>query len=77
LQPVRGEVLRCTPDISRPDITVIYGVNHLLLRAIHTAACMGLNGAAHCIAPVARVLHYALGISSGIVTMMHPIWHRL
>ncbi len=64
-------VLRCTPDISRPDITVIYGVNHALLCDSHRSV-HGANGAAHCIAPVARVLHYALGISSGIVTIMHP-----
>lgn len=64
-------VLRCTPDASRPDITVIYGVNHALLRDSHRSV-HGANGAAHCMAPVARVLHYALGISSGIVTVMHP-----
>jgi glyceraldehyde 3-phosphate dehydrogenase len=64
-------VLRCTPDASRPDITVIYGVNHALLCDSHRSV-HGANGAAHCMAPVARVLHYALGISSGIVTVMHP-----
>jgi glyceraldehyde 3-phosphate dehydrogenase len=64
-------VLRCTPDTSRPDITVIYGVNHARLCDSHRSV-HGANGAAHCIAPVARVLHYALGISSGIVTVMHP-----
>jgi glyceraldehyde 3-phosphate dehydrogenase len=64
-------VLRCTPDASRPDITVIYGVNHARLCESHRSV-HGANGAAHCIAPVARVLHYALGISSGIVTVMHP-----
>lgn len=64
-------VLRCTPDVSSPDITVIYGVNHALLRDAHRSV-HGANSAAHCIAPVARVLHYALGISSGIVTVMRP-----
>jgi len=64
-------VLRCTPDASRHDITVIYGVNHARLCDSHRSV-HGANSAAHCIAPVARVLHYAIGISSGIVTVMHP-----
>lgn len=65
-------VLSCTPDAYRPDITVIYGVNHARLGDSHRSV-HGANSAAHCIAPVARVLHYALGISSGIVTVMHPL----
>jgi len=64
-----NKVLCCTPGTPALDLTVVYGVNHLQLRrdhrCVHAACC-----ATHCIAPVARVLHFALGISRGVLTMM-------
>ncbi len=64
-----NKVLCCAPGTPALDLTVVYGVNHLLLRrnhrCVHAACC-----ATHCIAPVARVLHFALGISRGMLTMM-------
>jgi glyceraldehyde 3-phosphate dehydrogenase len=56
------------------DGTVVFGVNHMRLDASHRllhAAC----SATHCLAPVARLLHYALGIEHGVITPMHDARH--
>ena len=52
------------------DMTVVYGVNHEKLRKRHTiisnASCT-----TNCLAPVAKVLHDAVGIKQGYMTTMH------
>jgi glyceraldehyde 3-phosphate dehydrogenase len=52
------------------DITVVYGVNHQKLEPKHTiisnASCT-----TNCLAPVAYVLHNALGIEHGYMTTIH------
>ncbi|WP_296179712.1 type I glyceraldehyde-3-phosphate dehydrogenase [Pseudomonas sp. UBA1879] len=52
------------------DATVVYGVNHDVLRQSHevisNASCT-----TNCLAPVAQVLHRELGIESGLMTTIH------
>lgn len=52
------------------DATVVYGVNHELLRQSHqiisNASCT-----TNCLAPIAQVLHRELGIESGLMTTIH------
>lgn len=52
------------------DATVVYGVNHQVLRQSHqiisNASCT-----TNCLAPVAQVLHRELGIEAGLMTTIH------
>jgi glyceraldehyde 3-phosphate dehydrogenase len=52
------------------DLTVVYGVNHDKLQASHkivsNASCT-----TNCLAPVAAVLHKAVGIEHGFMTTIH------
>ena len=52
------------------DLTVVYGVNHEKLTKDHlvisNASCT-----TNCLAPVAKVLHEAIGIDKGIMTTIH------
>ncbi len=52
------------------DKTVVYGVNQGILKAsdtvISNASCT-----TNCLAPVAKILHEAIGIESGIMTTIH------
>jgi len=52
------------------DITVVYGVNHHKITKEHlvisNASCT-----TNCLAPVAKVLHDAIGIDKGIMTTIH------
>lgn len=51
------------------DLTVVYGVNHHLLddqQIISNASCT-----TNCLAPLAKVLHDAVGITQGMMTTIH------
>jgi len=52
------------------DLTVVYGVNHQALKKSHkivsNASCT-----TNCLAPVASVLHKAIGIEQGYMTTIH------
>ena len=51
------------------DLTVVYGVNHTLLssqRIVSNASCT-----TNCLAPLAKVLHQAVGIRQGLVNTVH------
>ena len=53
-----------------PDITVVVGVNHTAIKTEHriisNASCT-----TNCLAPVAKTLHDALGITKGYMTTVH------
>jgi glyceraldehyde 3-phosphate dehydrogenase len=68
------KVLSCAPAGTAADATVVYGVNHGALRDTHRAVDSACR-ATHCIAPVARVLHEALGISNAMLTAVHSRRH--
>ncbi|MFZ0007449.1 MAG: type I glyceraldehyde-3-phosphate dehydrogenase, partial [Steroidobacteraceae bacterium] len=52
------------------DATIVYGVNHEVLKSsftvISNASCT-----TNCLAPVAKVLHARVGIAAGIMTTIH------
>jgi len=64
-----GKVLLSAPG-RNVDRTVVYGVNHADLkpgeRMISNGSCT-----TNCLAPLAKVLHEAIGIESGIMTTIH------
>ena len=52
------------------DKTVVYGVNHRELLPEHLVVSNG-SCTTNCLAPLAKVLHEAVGIESGIMTTIH------
>ena len=52
------------------DITVVYGVNHKDLKAGHNIVS-NASCTTNCLAPVAYVLHNAVGITHGFMTTIH------
>src|SRR5215468_10456949 len=64
------KVVISAPGGEDVDATVVYGVNHNVLKSGYTiisnASCT-----TNCLAPVAKVLHDKLGIAAGIMTTIH------
>ena len=64
------KVVVSAPAGANVDATIVYGVNHHLLDASHrvisNASCT-----TNCLAPVAKVLHEAVGIEQGLMTTIH------
>ena len=52
------------------DLTVVYGVNHDRLRKAHTIVS-NASCTTNCLAPVAAVMHDAIGIRQGYMTTVH------
>ena len=78
----REEVLgHCQPScvkkvlVSAPfggaDLTVVYGVNHLLYNAQKHTIISNASCTTNCLAPVAKVLHQNFGIEQGLMTTIH------
>lgn len=64
------KVLISAPAGSDVDATVVYGVNHHILKAsdriVSNASCT-----TNCLAPIVQPLHEELGIISGLMTTIH------
>ena len=52
------------------DATIVYGVNHRTLRKSHTVIS-NASCTTNCLAPVAMVMHEAVGIAQGFMTTIH------
>ena len=69
LQAGAGKVIVSAPA-KGADATVVYGVNHDILRSSHqvisNASCT-----TNCLAPIAQVLHREFGIEQGLMTTIH------
>jgi glyceraldehyde 3-phosphate dehydrogenase len=52
------------------DLTVVYGVNHDKLQGSHVVVS-NASCTTNCLAPVAHVLHQAIGIERGFMTTIH------
>ena len=70
LQAGAKKVLISAPSSGEVDATVVYGVNHHVLRAsdqvVSNASCT-----TNCLAPVAQVLDEAFGIDHGMMVTIH------
>lgn len=52
------------------DATVVYGVNHNILKPEHVVISNG-SCTTNCLAPLTKVLHEKIGIVSGLMTTIH------
>ena len=64
------KVVISAPGGEDVDATVVYGVNHHVLKASHTVIS-NASCTTNCLAPVAKVLHEKVGITAGIMTTIH------
>ncbi len=64
------KVIISAPGDKDVDATVVYGVNHDVLKASH-AVISNASCTTNCLAPVAKVLHEKMGIKAGIMTTIH------
>ncbi len=64
------KVVISAPGGEDVDATVVYGVNHQMLSSRHTVIS-NASCTTNCLAPVAKVLHDAIGITAGIMTTVH------
>jgi glyceraldehyde 3-phosphate dehydrogenase len=63
-------VVISAPGEKDVDATVVYGVNHKVLRASHTVIS-NASCTTNCLAPVAKVLHDNIGLVAGVMTTIH------
>jgi len=64
------KVMISAPGGDDVDATVVYGVNHNVLKASHTVVS-NASCTTNCLAPMAKVLHDKIGIAAGIMTTIH------
>ena len=64
------KVVISAPGGKDVDATVVYGVNHKVLKASHTVIS-NASCTTNCLAPLAKVLHETVGIERGIMTTIH------
>ncbi|AMN46113.1 glyceraldehyde-3-phosphate dehydrogenase [Steroidobacter denitrificans] len=64
------KVLLSAPGGKDVDATIVYGVNHELLKSSYTVVS-NASCTTNCLAPVAKVLNESIGIVSGIMTTIH------
>ncbi len=64
------KVLISAPGGEDVDATIVYGVNHSVLRASHTVVS-NASCTTNCLAPMAKVLNDRLGILAGLMTTVH------
>ncbi|HUN74493.1 MAG TPA: type I glyceraldehyde-3-phosphate dehydrogenase [Steroidobacteraceae bacterium] len=65
-----NKVVISAPGEKDVDATVVYGVNHGVLKAGHTVIS-NASCTTNCLAPVAKVLHEKIGIVAGVMTTVH------
>ena len=63
-------VVISAPGDKDVDATVVYGVNHGVLKASHTVIS-NASCTTNCLAPVAKVLHTHVGVVAGVMTTIH------
>ena len=64
------KVIISAPGGKDVDATIVYGVNHNVLRASHTVIS-NASCTTNCLAPVVKVLHDSIGVVNGIMTTIH------
>ncbi|GIX29138.1 type I glyceraldehyde-3-phosphate dehydrogenase [Pelomicrobium sp. G1] len=64
------KVIISAPGEKDVDATVVYGVNHSVLKASHTVIS-NASCTTNCLAPLAKVLHEKIGVVHGLMTTIH------
>jgi glyceraldehyde 3-phosphate dehydrogenase len=64
------KVMISAPGGDDVDATIVYGVNHNVLKKDHTVVS-NASCTTNCLAPLAKVLHERIGIVAGIMTTIH------
>jgi glyceraldehyde 3-phosphate dehydrogenase len=64
------KVVISAPGGKDVDATIVYGVNHNVLKASHTVIS-NASCTTNCLAPLAKVLHEGIGIERGLMTTIH------
>jgi glyceraldehyde 3-phosphate dehydrogenase len=64
------KVIISAPGGKDVDATIVYGVNHKVLKASHTVIS-NASCTTNCLAPIAKVLHDTVGLVRGIMTTVH------
>ena len=64
------KVLISAPGGKDVDATIVYGVNHGVLKSTHTVVS-NASCTTNCLAPLAKVLNDGIGIHSGLMTTIH------
>ena len=64
------KVIISAPGGKDVDATIVYGVNHHVLKASHTVIS-NASCTTNCLAPIAKVLHESVGLVRGIMTTIH------
>src|SRR5271155_5750468 len=65
-----NKVVISAPGGDDVDATVVYGVNHGVLKASHTVIS-NASCTTNCLVPLVTVLHEKIGILSGVMTTIH------
>jgi glyceraldehyde 3-phosphate dehydrogenase len=64
------KVVISAPGGDDVDATIVYGVNHQVLRSTHTVIS-NASCTTNCLVPVVKVLHDKVGLLAGIMTTIH------
>lgn len=64
------KVIISAPGGNDVDATIVYGVNHDVLRPEHTVIS-NASCTTNCLAPLVKPLHDAIGLESGLMTTIH------
>jgi glyceraldehyde 3-phosphate dehydrogenase len=64
------KVVISAPGEKDVDATIVYGVNHNVLKSSHTVIS-NASCTTNCLAPVAKVLNEKVGITAGVMTTIH------
>ena len=64
------KVIISAPGGNDVDATVVYGVNHQILKSTDTVIS-NASCTTNCLAPLAKVLHDAVGLQSGLMNTIH------
>jgi glyceraldehyde 3-phosphate dehydrogenase len=64
------KVVISAPGGEDVDATIVYGVNHQVLKSTHTVIS-NASCTTNCLVPVVKVLHDGIGVVNGIMTTIH------
>lgn len=64
------KVIISAPAGDDVDATIVYGVNHTMLKSTHTVIS-NASCTTNCLAPLVKPLHEKIGIISGLMTTIH------